>query len=59
MRKFELLVGSVLWMAMSFAIVFAALEPVAVQHMQVAQDLSALCVDGAASATMLCETSIL
>jgi len=59
MRKLELLVGALAWTAISFAIMFTALEPFGVQHLQAAQELSALCVDWPATATMLCETSIL
>jgi hypothetical protein len=58
MRKFEVFAGSAVWMAISFIMLFTALEPVALRagHLDVAQSLSGACLDGAASPTILCET---
>ena len=59
MRKLEVVLGSAMWMALSFVMVFAALEPVRSEHAQVAQGLLSLCIDAAGSPSLLCETRTL
>lgn len=61
MRKFEVFAGSAVWMAISFIMLFAALEPVEVRarHLDVAQSLSGACLGSAASPSILCETNSL
>ena len=59
MRKLEVVLGSALWMALSFLMAFAALEPVRLEHGRVAHGLSSLCIDAAGSPSLLCETRTL
>ncbi|TFI59425.1 hypothetical protein E2493_04320 [Sphingomonas parva] len=60
MQKFETILGSAVWMAISVTMMFAALEPVEL-HAQdrLAQAATAACANDAASVSLLCETSSL
>jgi len=61
MQKIETYFGSAVWMAISFLMVFAALEPVEVRahETRLADAATAAGADAAASVSLLCETNSL
>jgi hypothetical protein len=61
MQKFETILGSAVWMAISLAMMYAALEPVELHAhgMRLAEAGSAACVSDMSTMSLLCETSSL
>jgi hypothetical protein len=61
MQKFETILGSAVWMALSLVMVFAALEPVQVHagQMRLVEAAAAACANDAAGLSTLCETNTL
>ena len=57
MKKFEALIGTVVWMTVSLLMAAAALEPVEVKARTVESQASlSACPDGSAQLAMGCET---
>jgi hypothetical protein len=61
MRKIETILGSAVWMAITLAMMYAALEPVELQahEMRLAEAGSAACASDIPCASLLCEISSL
>ena len=61
MQKFETILGSAVWMAISLTMMYAALEPVELQarETRLAEAGVGVCSHDAANMSLLCETSSL
>ena len=61
MQKFETILGSAVWMAISLTMMYAALEPVALQarEIRLAEAGVGACTADVANMPLLCETSSL